>query len=623
MHSSCEVRYAAADKYMRRRCTDTVKNRVCVTILSLLLTSVGLAVLLSCTTKYYKESADREVYKILYKKGQKVPGISPSFTIEREPFDPLEGLPRRFQPLPSEQAESDKTTTTSLGPGASQTGQISAADQSTTAQGPPALISLPKALEIAMINSRDYQSRKEDVYLEALSLTYQRYKWRPIFSGLLSGLWKKQSYDETVDGETHLVDDRTESLDTDFGMNLLLADGASIALDLSSSFLRHLTGDPRETAASLFTAKLIQPLLRGAGRRIAQEQLTQAERNVIYEIRSFSRYRKTFAIDIASSYYRVLQQRDVVKNEWNNYRNLTLERERAELMAKAGELPEFQVDQARQNELTAKDRWVRAMEQYEQVLDNFKIDLGLPPDANVELDLTELEKLAARGLIHPQISQDRAVSIALEKRLDLMNAQDRLTDAERKVDVAKNGLLPDVNLVGNYSVDTEPPRSYTHFQYDRETYSAGVDVDLPLDRKSERNTYRETLISFDRTQRSLSLSHDNVILEVRQAWRRLQQAKQSYEIQKLSLALAERRVESTTLLLEAGRAIPRDLLEAREALVESQNAVTGALIDHTIARLQLARDMETLTITQKGIWQEESNVVSQANSQPAGVSAVR
>ncbi len=606
------------DEGTRRRSVTALRNRAYLATFTALITLLGFMLLLSCTTKYYKNSADKEVYKILDYKGQKVPGMDQSFTIEREPFDPLEGVPRRYQPLPSEQAELDQASTKTLGSEASQTGQASPEGQSTEAQEPPAIISLAKALGIAVSNSRNYQSQKEDVYLEALSLTYQRYRWRPIFSGVLSGLWRKQSYDETTDGETHLVDDWTQSFDTDFGLSLLLADGASIAVDLGSSFLRHLTGDPRETAASVLTARLIQPLLRGAGRRIAQEQLTQAERNIIYEIRSFSRYRKTFAISIASSYYRVLQQRDIVKNEWNNYQNLTVELERAELMAKAGELPEFQVDQSRQNELRAKDRWVRAMEQYEQALDRFKIDLGLPPDAQVELDITELERITTRGLIHPQLTTEQAVSIGLEKRLDFMNAQDRLADSERKVAVAKNGLLPDLDLVANYRVGTEPPRDYKNFQYDRETYSAGFDLELPLDRKSERNTYRQALISLDRTERSLSLSHDNVILEVRQAWRRLQQAKQSYEIQKLSLALAERRVESTTLLLEAGRVIPRDLLEAREALVEAQNALTGALIDHTIARLELWRDMETLTINEKGLWEEESDVFSQANIEPTG-----
>ena len=38
-----------------------------------------------------------------------------------------------------------------------------------------------------------------------------------------------------------------------------------------------------------------QPLLRGSGSRIVYEPLTQAERDLIYEVRSFERYRRSFA----------------------------------------------------------------------------------------------------------------------------------------------------------------------------------------------------------------------------------------------------------------------------------------------------------------------------------------
>ena len=44
------------------------------------------------------------------------------------------------------------------------------------------------------------------------------------------------------------------------------------------------------------------PLLRGSGRHIVIEPLTQAERDVIYELWEFDRYKRTFAVNIATSY---------------------------------------------------------------------------------------------------------------------------------------------------------------------------------------------------------------------------------------------------------------------------------------------------------------------------------
>jgi len=538
---------------------------------------VTCSILVGCSAKHYRESADKEVYRILSSRQKSVLGVETPFTIEQTPSDPLEGLPRKFQPLIPQAA------------GASDT---SAGGEDV--ETPPATISLTKAIEIAIQNSREYQRRKEDVYLSALDLTLERYRWSPRFSALLSGRWQRAEKDESWAGET------------EFGVTQLLASGASISLELSSEFLRHVTGDPRATAASVLSATIIQPLWRGAGRRIAQEDLTQAERDVIYAIRSFARFHKVFTVSIATSYYSVLRQRDVVRNEWNNYQKLIQARERSEMLAEAGRFPEFQADQAKQDELRARDRWIRSQQRYKQLLDRIKIDMGLTTDADVDMDDHDLQTLSEMGIVHPEIAAEDAVRQALALRLDLMNAEDQVADAERKVEVAANGLGGDVDLVLSSGVGTEEDTKAAKFRFDRGSYSAGANVSLPVDRKAERNIYRRALITLERARRDATLLSDQVRLQVRQALRDLEEMRESYKIQRNSLELAERRVESTTLLLDAGRADTRDLLESQAALVQAQNAFTNALVDHTIARLNLWRDIGTLVLSPEGELEEKT-----------------
>jgi outer membrane protein TolC len=131
-------------------------------------------------------------------------------------------------------------------------------------------------------------------------------------------------------------------------------------------------------------------------------------------------------------------------------------------------------------------------------------------------------------------------------------------------------------------------------------YSIGLDIDLPVDRLEERNALRQTQIERERAARDLSLLRDQVVLAVREAYRGLEQARQSYEIQQRSVALAQRRVESTQLLLQAGRASQRDVLESQSALVQAQNSLTRALVDHTVAGLQFQRDVGTLRVDREG-----------------------
>jgi outer membrane protein TolC len=138
-------------------------------------------------------------------------------------------------------------------------------------------------------------------------------------------------------------------------------------------------------------------------------------------------------------------------------------------------------------------------------------------------------------------------------------------------------------------------------------YNAGLAIGLPLDRYNERNAYRQSLITLESAKRSAAQLADTIRQAVRNDWRTLQQAKGSYEIQLNSLALAQRRVDSVALLLQAGRAGTRtqDLLSAQSDLITAQNAVIAALINHTSARLQLWRDMETLEVTPNGVLEEQ------------------
>lgn len=533
---------------------------------ALLLFALGL---LTGCAKHYQEQADKATYNIIAHKRKAALNETAPFTIEQKPQDPLAGLPLKHQPLIAD-------------PAAVEAGFIPKEPE------PTALLSLNGALEIAVRNSRDYQAEKEDVYLTALDLTAERHAFQPTLTGLLAGAWTREK------------PEKTWSADTQLGVSQLLATGGTISLRITNTFLRYATHAPRPEATTALAIELAQPLWRGAGWHIAKENLTQSERDVVYSIRSFTRFHKTFAVSVVTRYYRVLQQRALIRNEWNNYQRLRQGRERSEMLARAGRLPEFEVDQAQQDELSARNRFIRSLQTYQDRLDDLKRFLALPTDARIDIDEAELTRLMNLGIIHPTVSFQDAMDYALKHRLDLLSADDAVTDAKRKVEVAANGLGPDVDLVASADIATPYATKPTRLRFDQGVYSAGLNVDLPLDRVSERNTYRQTLITLNRQQRAADDLRDAIKLQIRDAWRTVEQARESYTIQRRSLTLAERRVDSTSLLIQAGRATTRDTLEAQRALLEAQNALTSAVVDHTIARLNLWRDIGTLTIAPDG-----------------------
>ena len=210
-----------------------------------------------------------------------------------------------------------------------------------------------------------------------------------------------------------------------------------------------------------------------------------------------------------------------------------------------------------------------------------------------------LEKI---GVSELDYTLDAATETALLQRLDLANSADKIDDAVRKIIVAADDLGAELNLVGSASVGSTEQTDYKRLQFHRGTYKMGFEADLPLDRKTERNAYRESLITLGQRQREYEEAADEVKLDVRQAYRQLREAVERYRIQKVSLDLAQNRVESTKLLLAAGRAITRDLLESQDALLQAQNKLTGALVDYAISKLNFFRDVGILQVRPDGMW---------------------
>ena len=134
-----------------------------------------------------------------------------------------------------------------------------------------------------------------------------------------------------------------------------------------------------------------------------------------------------------------------------------------------------------------------------------------------------------------------------------------------------------------------------------------MELNLPLDRKAERNAYRRSLITQEQSRRTFELRADEIKLQVRDGWRALDQAKRNFEISEIGVKLAERRVEEQNLLADLGRAKAQDQVDAQNDLVNSRNQRTQALVAHTIARLQFWNNLGILYIKDNGQWEEITN----------------
>ena len=557
---------------------------------------VMAAFFVGCTTQHYRRSADKEAYRVISQKTPLVKNMDPHFTVEETNQLSLDGLPLA------------KEVESALGP-----------DGEAERDAP--VLALENALAIAVNHSRTYQNQKEQLFLAALALTLARHQFAPLFSAGAGATYTVNTA-EVLDyvpdpndptgqrqipvigntlAESRSVDVNGQSVGT-----LLLNTGARLTASFTTDFLRYLSGDPSSRVSSHLLGTVIQPLWRGAGYKVTMENLTQSERNLLYALRDFTFFRKRFSVDIATAYYQVLGSRDAVRNGFTKLQSSRRNADRTRSLAGEGRATQADLGRLEQQELSAESEWINAVRNYKQALDNFKIQLGLSTDAKVALDDRDLERLR---ILHPDMTVEESIRVALVTRLDYQTVRDQYEDIGRKTGVAANALKAQVDLIASAGIDSKQENAarFAAPDFDRYHWSAGLNLNLPLERKAERNAYRAALITHEQSRRTFELRADEIKLQVRDSWRTLDQFKRNFEISEIGVKLAERRVEEQNLLADLGRAKAQDQVDAQNDLVNSKNQRTQALVAHTIARLQFWNNLGILYIKDNGQWEEMTN----------------
>jgi outer membrane protein TolC len=512
-----------------------------------------------------KESADREVYGILDTTSAKLTGERRRFAVER----PVDTLRKQLQQAPT-----------------------------------PRMLTLVEALDVAAENSREFQTQKERLYLAALNLTRSQndFSWR--FGGgstdQISG-----SADDTANAR----------LGDDLSANANSVYGTRVVASFVQTFLRSVLSGGSFDGNSILDLTITQPLLRGSGRRIAREPLTQAEREVVYAMRDYERFRVQFAIDLVADYWRIVRQMSDLANVEATYNRLAILRNETQELFAAGRKSITDLGRAEQDEYAADAQRINAQNDLQTLLDQFKLTLGLPVEAKVELDPAELQKLEERGTEPVAIEESRAIELALQRRYDFRTTVDEVEDAGRRALIAEDALGMQLDFTAAISVPSESGKGLD-LDWSRINWSAGVDLDLVLNRVPVRNAYRSALITFDQAIRAREQREDQLTAAVRAALRNIEAALQTYQIQSKAVVLGEQRFEATSALYDAGRERALEKLDAQRSLLNSQLSRNAALVNYANARLALMNNLEAIALEPSGLRFDLDLPMPQSGPQP-------
>jgi outer membrane protein TolC len=238
-----------------------------------------------------------------------------------------------------------------------------------------------RAVELGWLNSREYQTALETLYEQALTLTFVRFDFAVHwFAG-----------NGTVFNHFGSDGDELNTLTTTTtaGFSKNLAAGGQLLANFVNSFVFQFAGPDTRFMTSTLTVSLIQPLLQFAGRRFRMEPLTQSERNVLYAVRDFARFRKQLYVNITtggSGFLPLLNQVQSIRNQEANLASQEQNLRLTEALVETQQASLVQVDQSNLSVQTARLALISARAGLETSMDNYKILLGLPPDIPIRLD---------------------------------------------------------------------------------------------------------------------------------------------------------------------------------------------------------------------------------------------
>ncbi|WP_406699491.1 hypothetical protein V5E97_11560 [Singulisphaera sp. Ch08] len=492
----------------------------------------------------------------------------------------------------------------------------------------PYILTMEQAFRLALINARFYQFQLENVYTTSLAVTLQRFAFQPQFYAGLTPLTGTTAGGIPAPNPINQFIYRTRetgtpisslSVGTVAGVGKVFNSGGRLLMGFANQVVFNFLGQNsrQPSVQSFLPLTLVQPFLRGGGRAVTLEALTQAERDLLYAIRSFAKFRQEFVVatlvggtpitnfgstlqtpgfsgggnsDPTVGFLNVIQDIQILENDRKNIAALErLYMIYTELIkGEASGLTQLQVDQVDQSYQQALQQLVNDRTQFRSQLDQFKIQLGMPPDVPLILDrtlalkfkqvfdgiddwqrdpkrnLTDLPQYAANlpdladvnidgrsvlsvyntGKDNEDDLEDlllAAERVTLEHRLDLMNERARLYDAWRKIRVSANALKGIFNVTLTNQFLT-PPATTNPFAFvdQAKQFSLVLNAELPLVRLNERNQFRATLIGYERQRRSLQAFEDNLKYQIRIDVRNLHQQYLTYEINRKNFTLAVR-----------------------------------------------------------------------------------
>jgi outer membrane protein TolC len=500
-------------------------------------------------------------------------------------------------------------------------------------------VSLKEAIALALASNPGIAARRLEPFGRAEAVLGAQAVFDPVFAGEVEQHHSKTPNASSLAGTRTLkIDDRTAN----FHLFKTFRTGTIATIDSLNERLDNnaLFNQLRPQYTPSLNFSLVQPLLRDFGWDFTYLVVRVAERNADAALYEYEAALADFVGEVIVAYWNVVRARETLEVQRESLALARRTVEENDARVKVGLLPpvaslEAQAD-AKSREadvITAENDLAIARQQLAQLA------FYRPDGTFVPRTLEPIEE-AVPEEVRPDL--DDTLATALAERPEIHASAHGVEAQQLNTKIAGNQLLPRVDLVGGYGVNSlsgrvrqvntpqtvviegplDPalqrlinqgrcslipttnnrerylclvPRSGPTFAggrseaYDRLTtnefksYSFGLQFQVPLSNAAARSQYAQTRIARDQAELNHRELLSQVTLEVRQAISDVTTGRQRIDATRIARELAEENLKNQQKRHEVGMATTKDLLDFQTRLTSARAAEVAAKVDQAIA----------------------------------------
>jgi len=385
------------------------------------------------------------------------------------------------------------------------------------------------------------------------------------------------------------------------GLQSLLPTGATVQLSQDWTWQhsndQFLSPNPQDVSGLVLS--LTQPLLRNAGVEVTTSPIVLARLDEKISAADFKNTVMTTVLAVETTYWNLVvaqtQVQALTEALTAAQENQRIARRRFEEGKDARvvvSLAESAVTSRQADLVTAR----LALAQTSDVLKRLMNDPELPLTQPVVLEAGELPltKPVPVGLALLQ----QSIVTAMVNRPEMQEAQARLDQAGVRERVARNGMLPQLDLVASYGLsglgkdlDRSLDQEFTAQFYD---WSVGLNFSLPLGNRARTAAHQRSQLVEDQTLRQREDVRQQIVLDVSAAVRNLAAAAEAIQARRAAREAAEQTVHDEQAFVGAGAALLKDLLDAQRDLASAKVAEMQAMSDYMAGLAALEKAKGTL-----------------------------